>query len=176
LLDEAVHSAKAEGLECGRLIFVLELDMKYGGQLHVKRIRSPRLRLESTEDACDLIKAFADEYSKTFGPAGIYPEGGISIENFVLNAIYPFKTAGFSSYPLVSSKPSRLSRKGSRKVFWEHSAAYEKTSIYDYHVLSCGNIVEGPAIIEAEHTTFVLPMGARLQIDKYMNNLIEFID
>jgi N-methylhydantoinase A/oxoprolinase/acetone carboxylase beta subunit len=43
-------------------------------------------------------------------------------------------------------------------------------------VLSCGNIVEGPAIIEAEHTTFVLPMGARLQIDKYMNNLIEFID
>ncbi len=176
LVDEAIDSARAEGLDPHRLIFLLELDMKYGGQLHVKRIRSPRLKLKSTEDVFELIRAFANEYTKSFGRAGTYPEGGISVENFVLHAIYPFKKAGFPSYPLVSSKPPASSRKGSRMVYREQTGTYEKTAIYDHRRLRCGNIVEGPAIIEAEHTTFVLPTGARLQIDTYMNNLIEFID
>lgn len=175
LVGEAFDNAKAQGMEPERLLFILELDMKYGGQLHFKRTRSPTLKLKAPDQVSDLLTAFATEYSKTFGRAGVYPEGGVSIENFVLHAIYPFKDVSFPSFSFSRSSPSAAALKGWRSVFWEDEGGFKKTPIYDYNVLCCGNTIEGPAIIEADHTTFVLPRSARLSIDKYLNNVIDII-
>lgn len=175
LVEEAVHNAKAEGLKAGRVIFVLELDMKYGGQLHFKRTRSPRLKLTSETEVVELLKAFAADYARAFSPAGVYPEGGVSIENFVLHAIYPFKDITFPSFSVSPAKPPRSALKGFRNVFWDDEGTYARTPIYDYRVLQAGNVIEGPAVIEADYTTIVLPRLARLHIDEYMNNVIELM-
>ena len=36
-----------------------------------------------------------------------------------------------------------------------------------------GNRIVGPALIESEHTTVVLPPGTVYTVDQYMNGLIE---
>jgi N-methylhydantoinase A/oxoprolinase/acetone carboxylase beta subunit len=176
LVGEAIDNAMAEGLNPDRLMFRLELDMKYGGQLHPKRTRSPGLKLKSEKDISSLLNAFAREYSRSFSPVGVYPEGGVSIETFVLHAILPSKVTSFPTFTVYSSKPPRTARKGSRMVFWEEAGGYRTTPIYDYRMLRCGNILDGPAVVEADHTTFVLPGHARLHIDKYMNNVIELLE
>lgn len=176
LVGEALDNAKAEGLSVDRLVFVLELDMKYGGQLHFKRTRSPRLRLTTRAEVNELLATFAEDYSKAFSPAGVYPEGGVSIDNFILHAIFPMKDIAFPVFSSFSTKPANAARKGTREVFWESEGGYRKTPTYDYGMLRCGNIVEGPAIIEAEHTTLVLPASSRLHIDRYMNSVIDLID
>jgi N-methylhydantoinase A/oxoprolinase/acetone carboxylase beta subunit len=39
--------------------------------------------------------------------------------------------------------------------------------------LRCGNRIEGPAVIEDDDTTLVLPEFARLNLDRYRNFIIE---
>ncbi len=176
LAGEALDNAKAEGFSPDSLVFVLELDMKYGGQLHFKRTRSPRLKLETNAQVNELLGQFAEDYSRAFSPAGIYPEGGVSIENFILHAISPMKNIAFPISSMHSSKPGKSAHKGNREVFWEKEGGYKKTPTFDYGRLRCGNVVEGPAIIEAEHTTLVLPAYASLHIDRYMNSVIDLMD
>ncbi len=48
--------------------------------------------------------------------------------------------------------------------------------VYEQNLLEHGNIIEGPAIIEAADTTTVLEPGWNLSVDKYLNLIIERIE
>lgn len=48
-----------------------------------------------------------------------------------------------------------------------------ETNVYDRKLLETGNIVRGPAIIEAEDTTYVIPKGKKYTVDQYLNGVIE---
>lgn len=173
LIEKGVATAKSEGLQPEKLLFNLELDMKYTRQLHVRRVKSPRLTLRDKRDVLELLQAFTDEYGKAFGSAGIYPQGGVSIESFVLNAIYPMRRPEFPQSPLSKPNPPSSARKGWRMVYWREKNEFSRTPLYDHDRLRCGNTIDGPAIIEARDTTFVVPPWARFHIDKYMNNIME---
>ena len=183
LIQQAVETAQAEGLQTDKLVFSLELDMKHGRQLHVNRIKSPKLLLQSAKDVHKLLETFFQEYGKafrreanltlTFRPPDIYLEGGVSIENFILHTVYPLKNIHFPKFPIHSSKPATSAKKGNRPVYWEEEKGFVNTPIYCYPDLKCGNIIDGPAVIEADDTTFVLPPKWIFKIDEYMNNLIE---
>lgn len=173
LIGEAFANAKAEGLDPGKLVFILELDMKYGGQLHFKRTTSPGLQLVNMQEVETLLTTFGEDYAHSFSPAGVFPEGGVSIENFVLHAIYPLKRLSLPSYPSKSSKVNRQAKKGWRNVYWNNEKEFVKTQIYDSSELCAGNVIEGPAVIEAQYTTLVLPDGATLRIDKHLNAVID---
>src|SRR5208337_1110711 len=54
--------------------FILELDMLYGGQFHVKRALSPRLSIQSAEDVTAICDAFEKEFSEAFSPFVVNPE------------------------------------------------------------------------------------------------------
>ncbi len=180
ILEQLKHKAgndvRAEGLDPKALRFSLELDMKYTMQLHVKRISTPKLRLEGAADIRALLQVFVDEYKKVFGPAGLHPQGGVSIESFVLHAVYPLKRTDFPLHMEARSVPDAHSRKGHRHVYWESEGGFKATPVYDGDALRCGNVIEGPAIVEAEHTTTVLPRGAELFVDGYMNHRIEWLE
>lgn len=49
----------------------------------------------------------------------------------------------------------------------------EQTSIYEQRLLECGNMIDGPAIVESEDTTVALPERWRYTVDKYLNGKIE---
>jgi N-methylhydantoinase A/oxoprolinase/acetone carboxylase beta subunit len=173
LLREARRSGRAVGLKPEKMSFFLELDMKYTKQLHVKRTRSPRLYLRDQEDVTDLLKSFINEYRKIFGSAGIYPEGGVSIESFILHAVYPLERPILKKIKIHEALPPREAKKGSRPVFWEEEKGFQKTPVYDYGRLRAGNVIEGPAVVEAHDTTIVIPHGVRFSMDAHMNNIME---
>ena len=173
LLAEAENDGRAVGLEPENMAFFLELDMKYTRQLHVKRTRSPRLFLRDQADVDALVGSFMDEYGKILGSAGVYPEGGVAIESFVLHAVYPLHKSRPTKRKLHPSLPSGKARKGSRPVFWDETKGFQKTWIYDYAELRCGNVIDGPSIVEACDTTIVIPGNVQFSIDVYGNNLME---
>jgi N-methylhydantoinase A len=43
------------------------------------------------------------------------------------------------------------------------------TGVYEMGALKAGNVIVGPAIIEAPTTTMVVPQDARVEIDEYLN-------
>jgi N-methylhydantoinase A/oxoprolinase/acetone carboxylase beta subunit len=172
LLNEvAARDFAGEGYGADRVRYTLELDMKFGGQLNVKRIASPVLRIESSEDVLAIRRAFEEEYSAAYSAFGLNPEAGIEIHNFVLRGRVPQPTPELPRGELQGADPA-AAQVGSRRAYWELGAV--ETPVYRLELLERGNAIDGPAIIEAEDTTIVIEPGWRFTLDEYTNGLIEF--
>jgi N-methylhydantoinase A/acetophenone carboxylase len=173
LQNRAIAVIEDEGFKAEDIIFTLELDMKYGGQLSSHRASSPRLRLKGEEDARAVYEEFEREYSELYSPYSVYPKGGVEIYNFVLQATVPRPIPELPTYPGKEKSPPKGAMKGKRPTYWEECSGFHDTPIYEQKSLETDNIIDGPAIIEAENTTTVLPPGVKLMVDRYHNLVIE---
>jgi len=61
--------------------------------------------------------------------------------------------------------------KGRRPICWDETG-YIDTNVYDRSLLRCGNEVVGPAVVEAEDTTYALPRGWVGRIDQFLNMVL----
>lgn len=165
LMERAKKELEGEGLPVEEAVFSLELDMLYGGQVHRKRASSPLLFIEGEEDVRAIYNRFEQEFSETFSPLVVHPEGGVYVENFVLRASIPTQKPRLPEYELEGEDASRA-LKEKREAFWEDEGMVE-TSIYDYALLKPGNVVEGPAIIESEYTTIIVPQEFSYSVDRH---------
>lgn len=172
LVEQAKRDLVADGLDSSAASFVLELDMLYGGQFHVKRTLSPLLALRGTDDVHALCAAFEKEFSEAFSPFVVNPEGGVFIESFILKAIVPTKKIELPKMKMEGSDAGGA-RKGERSVFWPGQKSFMTTPIYAYELLRPGNVIEGPAVVEGEYTTLVVPGATKFSIDERGLGILE---
>jgi N-methylhydantoinase A/oxoprolinase/acetone carboxylase beta subunit len=172
LLEQARKDLVADGLDPSTASFVLELDMLYGGQFHVKRALSPRLALHSTDDVAAICEAFKKEFSEAFSPFVVNPEGGVFVDSFILKAIVPVQEINLPKLTLEGHDPS-AARKGERPAYWPDAKDYRPTPVYAYESLRPGNRLEGPAILEGEYTTVVVPPSMKFSIDERGLGILE---
>jgi N-methylhydantoinase A/acetophenone carboxylase len=161
-----------EGLDPGLARFSLELDMRYGGQLNIKRVASPVLGLTSEADVDAVCDAFAEEYAAAFSRLGVYPEAGVEVESLALRTAVAVPKPVLTEMAEVGEDPSGALR-GNRPVFWESAGDYVPTQILDQERLMPGNVVRGPAVIEAPSTTIVIPPDRTYRHDRYGHGVIE---
>jgi N-methylhydantoinase A/oxoprolinase/acetone carboxylase beta subunit len=164
LIEQARRDLTGDGLNLNDASFVLELDMLYGGQFHVKRALSPLLAVHSAEDVRAICDAFNKEFSEAFSPFVVNPEGGIFVESFILKAIVLTKKIELPKLALEGPNPA-AARKGERPVYWPPEKEFRPTPIFTYESLRPGNMVEGPAIVEGEYTTLVVPPALHFSIN-----------
>src|SRR5262249_17205305 len=172
LMDDAKRDLAGEGLDPSAASFVLELDMLYGGQFHVKRTLSPLLFLRGTNDVQTICDAFEKEFSEAFSPFVVNPEGGVFVESFVLKAIVPTKKVSLPKLPMEKSNPE-AALKGTRPAYWPERQAFTPTNVYSFERLRPGNVIAGPAIVEGEYTTMVIPFPLRFSIDEHGLGILE---
>jgi len=164
LVEQARKDLAADGLDAQSAAFALELDMLYGGQFHVKRALSPRMALAGPADVRAICDAFHKEFSEAFSPFVVNPEGGVFIESFILKAVVATKKVELPEAPLEGHDPG-AARKGERAVYWPGAGDFRATPIYSNEALRPGNVVEGPAVIEGDYTTIVVPQPMRYRLD-----------
>jgi len=164
LVAQARKDLVADGIDPDKAAYVLELDMLYGGQFHVKRALSPRASLHTTEDVRAVCDAFNKEFSEAFSPFVVNPEGGIFIESFILKAIVATEKVHLPKLALEGSDPS-AALKGERPAYWPEEKGSRATPVFAYEGLRPGNMVQGPAIVEGQYTTMVVPPKMRFSID-----------
>ncbi len=172
MVAQAGRDLTADGFEPGEATLALELDMLYGGQFHVKRALSPRLAIHSGEDVRAICEAFHKEFSEAFSPFVVNPEGGVFVESFVLKAMVRTKKAALPEMKLESADASGA-RKGERQVWWAGEGAGRTTPIYASELLRAGNVVKGPAVVESEYTTVVVPGRMQYRIDAHGLGILE---
>jgi N-methylhydantoinase A/acetophenone carboxylase len=172
LVEQARRDLTGDGLNLAEASFVLELDMLYGGQFHVKRTLSPVLAIHTQEDVRAICDAFNKEFSEAFSPFVVNPEGGIFIESFILKAIVPTKKVELPKLTLEGHDPA-TARKGARPVYWPTEKDFRDTPIFSYESLRPGNVVEGPAVVEGQYTTLVVPPAMRFSIDERGLGILE---
>jgi N-methylhydantoinase A/acetophenone carboxylase len=138
----------------------------------VKRTLSPLLVLHGVEDVHAVCDAFEKEFSEAFSPFVVNPEGGVFIESFILKAIVPTKKVELPKMKLEGSNPGSA-RKGERGVFCPEAKTFQTTPIYGYESLRPGNVIEGPAVVEGEYTTLVVPAPMTFAIDERGLGILE---
>lgn len=175
LIEKAQADLVAEGLDVADAQYTLELDMLYGGQVNLKRASSPRLRIDGPEDAQAIYDAFEREFSESFSPLVVNKPGGVFLDNFVLRVTVPTWKPEVPEYPLQGADPA-AAQIGERRAYWPETSAWADTPVYQFEQLQPGNRVIGPAVVEAELTTIVVPPGQRFDIDKHGLGILEAIN
>jgi N-methylhydantoinase A/oxoprolinase/acetone carboxylase beta subunit len=172
MMDQARLDLAGEGLPLDDARYSLELDMLYGGQVNVKRTSSPVLEIHGPDDVRAIYDEFEREFSEAFSPLVINRPGGVFLDNFVLKVTVPTAKPPLPALEQQGPDPSAAAV-GQRSVFWPESETWIDTPIFSYEGLAAGNVVNGPAVLEADFTTVVVPPGQRFSLDEHGFGVVE---
>lgn len=172
LQEKAYRDLEGEGYDRSAVTFELELDMKYGGLLDVTRVRSPHLTIGSETDVEEICEAFEAEYMEAYSPISTNAGSGILIENFLLKGIVHTPAPELVSYEPTAADTSSA-KVGDREVYWTAREDFVPTPIYAQPRLEPGHSIDGPAIIEGDHTTISVIPDATYRIDEHRAGILE---
>ncbi|MBM3344437.1 MAG: hydantoinase/oxoprolinase family protein [Betaproteobacteria bacterium] len=148
--------------------FVRAADMRFVGQgfeLVVSLPRGPYTARSSTA----LRAAFMTVYRKTFGH--VPPAGDIEIINI---RVAVSAAVGKGELTVSAGKRGDAGAlKGKRKAWVGARERFEELPVYDRYRLAVGAIVRGPAIVEEDSTTLILPPKASAKVERSGNLAVD---
>jgi N-methylhydantoinase A/acetophenone carboxylase len=173
LKDLALRDIKLEGFREEDVRFALDLEMRYGMQYNYTKIESPHLEIHSLQDVKDICERFSQTYARVYTPEAAFPQGGINVENFYLKAIVPARRAEMLPGELAGETLAAAAYKGRRLAYFMDLGGFRDTDIYVLEALLPGNVISGPAVIEASDTTCVVNPGWRFTMDVHRHGILE---
>jgi N-methylhydantoinase A len=115
-----------------------------------------RLAIEAFHDAHEQLHTFANHGDKTF------------FMTLRLEAVFSTRKPPLSPVDLRGNDP-RHALWGSRPAYFVEYSGPRDTIIYDGAKLQCGNVMEGPCIIQEPGTTIVVYPGMKAILTGYNN-------
>jgi acetone carboxylase, beta subunit len=173
-LEERVAEEFAKsGVEQDQIEFTHAVRMQYYGQLNDIEIVSPHMELEEGEHVDDLIVSFEDAYAKVYARSARSPELGYLVTQAIVLGRVPVEKPAL---PQLAAGGWQLAEigKGSRPVWWHDG--FVDTPIYDLEAVGAGQVVEGPAVLESQATTFTIPPGRTARLDEHQIFHLEAAD
>lgn len=137
--------------------------MQYRGQLNDLEIESPIGSARTAEDWDQLVAAFNDTYGRVYAASARSPELGYSVTGAIMRGTVPIPKPKIPLEPEVGPTPPDEAKLGTRKFY--RKKAWVDAQLYRMELLQPGNRITGPAIIESDATTFVVPGGFETWLD-----------
>jgi N-methylhydantoinase A len=161
LKRQAIRDMRGEGFEPEKINFSLELEI--AGPEGSRLFQSPRLVIGSAAEVKEICDTCIDQLA-------LPRDGMITVKLFRLIASTTVYHYQFPSHKVVGRNPKKA-LKARRKVYWRDGST--ETDIYEEKLLECGNVVTGPAVIESEETTILVPPGRKYTVDQFLNGCLE---
>jgi N-methylhydantoinase A/acetophenone carboxylase len=163
LQEEALRDMKGEGLNLDEVQLGLTFEISDGEKPPVP-IETAYLEFNSINDV-EQVRGLFDKVT-----AQGYARDKLLVELVTLRA---WCTTRRYEPPVfeIENSDSTGAIKGEREPIWAGNAAL--TSIYDWNLLKSGNVLAGPAIVESNDISYLVPIGWTLTVDQYKNALIE---
>jgi N-methylhydantoinase A len=161
LMNSALRDMRGEGFPPDEVSFTLELETESDNA--PMYCESPVCIIEGQEDINRIIDAFASQNN-----LGAIDE--LKVHMYRLRAASPAIHPELPRYEPVGENPEKA-LKGRRDVYWKDG--FIPTAIYSQYKLKCGNVVPGPAVIESDDTTILIPEGKKFTVDTLLNGVIE---
>lgn len=162
---------ESDGIPEKDRVIVCYVDMKYSLQINTVRFIIPNKQDYIEEDAAALGAWFDAAYADMYGAGSGYAEAGRVIVSYMVKGegtVYEFSP---TLLPPAGADAS-AALKNTRPAFFKPDG-FLNTEVYDFALLEPANVMEGPALIEAEETTIVVPPGFKALVDGYLNIEIE---
>jgi N-methylhydantoinase A/acetophenone carboxylase len=161
LMNSVFKDMRGEGFPPEKVSFSLEMEVASGNLTSV--LESPVTLLEGPQDMGRILDTFAKQ--NNFGHVD-----ELAIQLFRLRATSPAAHPKLATHDFAGENPEKA-LKGYREVYWKDG--FTRTAIYGQTKLEYGNIVTGPAIIESDDTTVLIPRGKKYTVDNLLNGVIE---
>ena len=130
LKNKAVRDLQLEGYGEDRILFRLELDMRYGMQYNLMKVVSPRLTLQNSDDFKAICDEFTRQYSEVYSPEATFPMGGINLECFHLTAMVTLPPLKLPVYEEKGKTPVPAAILPSRKAYWAALSGFAETPVF----------------------------------------------
>lgn len=132
-----------------------ELTAEYSKEL--ERFDLPELR--------EIIRRYDELFELIFRRGTKSPELGYHITKAIGTGVVPVPKPKLPEYVISGENPNDIASKGTREFFWD--SKWHEASIWEMKLLNTGNIIKGPAVIEAPATTLVVPPSSQVNLDKH---------
>lgn len=139
--------------------------MQYMGQLNDLEIDSPIANAASAEDWERIVAAFEDTYGRVYAHSARSPELGFSVTGAIMRGTVATQKPVLPEDPDGGPTPPPEARLGTRALY--RHKVWHDAAIWKMEALRPGNTIAGPAIVESDATTFVVPMGFATTLDKH---------
>lgn len=139
--------------------------MQYRGQMNDLEIDSPIESATTAKDWDKLVNSFSDNYGRVYAAAARSPELGYSVTGAIIRGTVPIPKPNIPSEQLHDENPPSEAKIGKRKFY--RKGQWVDAQLYQMETLLPGNRVTGPAIIESDATTFVVPDGFETYLDQH---------
>jgi N-methylhydantoinase A len=147
----------------------LSLDVRYYGQTpYLNLILDEVPRDRAAIDA--IVERYGEAYEKEFGYRFDRDLATVEFVNARAAAIGVTRDAELQ---LSAQRNGRAEPRRSRPVFFEERNDFVDVPIFDRGSLGPGTGITGPAVIEQDDTTVLLPPGTKVEVDGYLNLLID---
>jgi len=160
--EKAARVLVVEGFGSEKILFQRSLDLRYRGQAFELNIP-----VQEGNSLDEIMEKFHKRFQERYGHS--HPEQKVELVNLRLSSF------GVIDKPFL--KPLELKRasfqyekKDERKVFFQ--GAFWDTPIFERDFLPCGEILNGPIIIEESGATTVVPPDWMVRIDSYGNLIL----
>lgn len=171
LEQQGSGALRDSGVEATAMSYERTVDMRYRRQTH--RISVPvEGRVASSADVRALLDRFELLYAQTYGPQAAFPEAGLELITFRVEAIGATPKPTFRRESPGDSDPSAAGR-GSRSVYLWRPGARLDIPVFDGLRLRSGHVVPGPCVIDFPTTTVFVDDDQVGRVDEFANVVIQ---
>ena len=165
LTERVLDEFKLNGYDADKVQLQPGYRMQYRGQLNDLEIESPIHSASNSADWDKLVDAYNDTYGRVYSASARSPELGYSVTGAIMRGTVPIKKPMIPKEELQSETPPEEAKIGTRKFY--RKKRWVDAQLYHMESLRPGNRVKGPAIIESDATTFVVPDGFETWLDAH---------
>jgi acetone carboxylase beta subunit len=165
LVSKVVEEFEINGFKPEDVILQPGFRMQYMGQLNDLEITSPISAAATAKDWDRIVEAYEETYSRVYASSARSPELGFSITGAIMRGLVPVQKPTLPEDAIEGPTPPQEAYLGTRK-FYRHKKWVDAV-LWKMEALRPGNEITGPAIIESDATTFVVPEGFSTQVDKH---------
>ncbi|MCF8042574.1 MAG: hydantoinase/oxoprolinase family protein [Desulfarculaceae bacterium] len=166
--SEAQRDMRGEGFSPEEITYTLELLVQPADGGPEVKVAAPE-GLAGDAKAMEGVQAEAVDLLATQGWTG---QGPLKLNTISLLAQAAVPHYDFPQTPPAPGDAGQALR-GERRVFAQKGGEGALVPVYDRTRLGNGHAVQGPALVESEHTTVYLPNGWGMKVDQYNNLLLE---
>jgi len=166
---------RKEGRDPTEMQFRPSLKLQYFGMLKDLEVESPSEELTAefskeldrfdSPELREILRRYDELFELIFRRGTKSPELGYHVTKAVGTGVVPVPKPILPKYEVYDEKPKENASKGAREIFWD--SKWHDASIWEMKLLNTGNVIKGPAVIEAPATTLVVPPGIQVNLDKH---------
>jgi N-methylhydantoinase A/acetone carboxylase beta subunit len=175
LKNNIIKEFEAEGRDPSEMIFKPSLRIQYFGMLDDLEVQSPveeltieyssELQRYDSPELEEITRRYDDLFEQIFKRGTKSPELGYHVTKCVGTGIVPVPKPKLPEHDMGTEKPNDNASKGTRDIYWDNK--WYEASIWEMALVNSGNLIQGPAIVEAPATTLVVPPSYKVKLDKH---------